>query len=293
MQQEEAGQAEPVDHPQLLLQAGVRARHGRPRRAGSARPAAPSRARRACAAPAGPPRRDSGSRGPTPRSNRRRSASAPLSATASGWPSKRAAIAAGVASTWAVLPRRTGSEASSVRWWRRATNASCSGARVRACAWTLPVATVGTPSRGRARPAQRLRARSWRWNGRCSSTRRWSVPEGREQPAQRRLVVYAAVGAAAQADEPLRVLLERLQRDGRRRLASDRAVVRVGARDDPAQVAPAGGVGHEQRDVAVASVRRAFSPPSRRPSPPRGSPAARAAGRPARTPSTPRRRCGR
>ena len=54
----------------------------------------------------------------------------------------------------AVLPRRSGSEASSVVWSRRATNASCSGARSRACAWTLPVATPRPRAARPARPAR-------------------------------------------------------------------------------------------------------------------------------------------
>ena len=110
------------------------------------------------------------------RSKLSRSASAAASATARGWSSKRAAIASGDAITCAVLPRRSGSDASSVVWLRSATNASCSGARSCACAWTLPVATAATPSRSASAASRRLRARSSRWNGRCSSTRRLSRP---------------------------------------------------------------------------------------------------------------------
>ncbi len=84
---------------------------------------------------------------------------------------------AGEASTCAKLPRRTGSEASSVVWWRSATNASCSGARERACVWTLPVATHAIPSRDAIEDSPRLSVRSWRWNGRWSSTRRRSGPK--------------------------------------------------------------------------------------------------------------------
>ena len=40
------------------------------------------------------------------------------------------------------------------------------------------------------------------------------APEGGQQPPQRRLVVHAVARAAAQADEPGGVLLERLQRHG-------------------------------------------------------------------------------
>ena len=76
---------------------------------------------------------------------------ATVSATASGWSAKRAAIASGVASTWLWLPRRSGSEASSVVCSRIATNTSCRRARAAEWAWTLPVATHGTPSRARQR----------------------------------------------------------------------------------------------------------------------------------------------
>ena len=76
------------------------------------------------------------------------------------------------------------------------------------------------------------------------------LPEGVQQPAQRRLVVDAVARAAAQADEARGVLLQRLQRDGRGRLA---LVPRVGvrAREDPGEVAPAGLRLDQQRDVAA------------------------------------------
>ena len=111
------------------------------------------------------------------RSKRSRSASAAASATARGWSSKRAAIAAGEASTWEVLPRRSGSDASSDVWLRSATKASCSGARASACAWTFPVATAVSPSRDANPARRRLRARSSRWKGRCSSTYKPSAPK--------------------------------------------------------------------------------------------------------------------
>ncbi len=80
-----------------------------------------------------------------------------------------------------MLPRRTGSEASSVRWWRSATNASCSGARERAWAWTLPVATVGHPE-----PLRQLRrargCASGRGAGRAAAARR-AGGQGRRRPA--------------------------------------------------------------------------------------------------------------
>ena len=76
------------------------------------------------------------------------------------------------------------------------------------------------------------------------------APEGGQQPPQRRLVVHAVARAAAQADEPGGVLLERLQRHGRRRLA---VIARVGvrAREDVAEVAPALLRVDQQREVAA------------------------------------------
>src|SRR3954470_7265842 len=104
-----------------------------------------------------------------------------------------------------------------------ATNASCRAARSRACAWTLPVATVGTPSRRASAASPRLSARSWRGGG--WGTARGGVrgavvagegalqlaaelvrAEGAQQPAHRRLVAHALTCAAAQAQEPLRPL---------------------------------------------------------------------------------------
>ena len=132
-----------------------------------------------------------------------------------GWSAKRAAIAAGVASTWAWLPRRSGSEASSVVCSRIATKASCSRARAGEWACTSPVATHGTPSRAPAPPARGSACGRGGRTGRCSSTRKRVAPEGGEQPAHRRLVADPVARAARQADEPLRVLLERLERDAR------------------------------------------------------------------------------
>ena len=119
------------------------------------------------------------------RSKRRVSARRSVSATASGWSAKRAAIASGVARTWLWLPRRRGSEASSVVCSRMATKASWSLARADVCAWTLPVATQGTPRRAASAARPRLSARSWRWKGRCSSTRKASRPKAR---SSRRMV---------------------------------------------------------------------------------------------------------
>ena len=110
------------------------------------------------------------------RSNSSRSASSPLAAAARGWSAKRASISAAVASTAAALPRRCGSDSSSVACSRTATSASWSSARERSCAWTFPVATHSTPSRSASSSSRRLRARSRRHSGRCSSTRKRSRP---------------------------------------------------------------------------------------------------------------------
>jgi hypothetical protein len=67
--------------------------------------------------------------------------------------------------------------------------------------WTLPVATVGTSSRRASAASPRLSMRSWRWNGRWSSTRNASRPERGEQPPHRRLVADPVARAPAEADE--------------------------------------------------------------------------------------------
>ena len=119
--------------------------------------------------------------------------------------------------TWLWLPRRSGSQASSVAWWRSATKASCSSARQRAWAWTSPVATQRSPSRRASAASARLRARSWRAYGRCSSTYRRSGPNASSSrrrssssPVAARRAERRARGAAGQADEPLGVVEHRL-----------------------------------------------------------------------------------
>ena len=139
-----------------------------------------------------------------------------VSATASGYSGKRAAIASGGASTCAKLPRRSGSDASSDVWLRRATNASCSGARSRACTWTLPVATVATFRRAARSASARLRARSCAQERPLQLDAQMVGPEGGQQLAQRGLVVYPVGRAAAQADEPGGALGHRGERQLRR-----------------------------------------------------------------------------
>ena len=143
---------------------------------------------------------------------------------------------------------------------RMATNASCSRARSRVCAWTLPVATHGTPSalgeRGEAAVAARGRGA---WNGRCSSTRQRVAPERARAAA----AASARRGRRWRA-QPLRQTrpsacsLERRRASRTPRGASRRSAgalvgrparVRVRAGEQPAEVAPAARVADEQREV--------------------------------------------
>ena len=135
---------------------------------------------------------------------------------------------------------------------RSATNASCSSARERAWACTSPVATQATPSR---RPSRGQRAVARAVVTAVGTLQLDPQPlraERVEQPSRGRLVVYAALGAAGQADEALGVLQHGLQGD--RRLTALAPFARVGMRagEDPAEVAPAPCVANEQRQVASA-----------------------------------------
>ena len=152
-----------------------------------------------------------------------RSASRAVSTTASRCSGKRAAISAGGAITDVLLPRRCGSVWSSVESRRAATNASWRRARSGWWEWTLPVATHGTPSRSASSASARLRARSRRQNGRCSSTRKRSGPNAASRRRPSRSASRSAprstggeqpvARAAGQAHEALRVRLESLERE--------------------------------------------------------------------------------
>ena len=109
------------------------------------------------------------------------------------------------------LGRSCASLASRVWPCRIAANASCSYARSVLCACTSPVVTVCTP---------RLRARRWRARLRCISRGRIGAlqldpqavgPERIQQPPRGRLVFDAVARAPAQADQPARVLQDRVQ----------------------------------------------------------------------------------
>ena len=245
------------------------------------------------------------------RSKRSPSARRAASATASGWSAKRAAIAAGVARTWLWLPRRSGSDASSVVCSRMATKASWTSARSGAWAWTSPVATQGTPRRRGQVDQLAVQRAVVAGEGTLELDAQAVAAEGAQQPAQQAQVAHPLAGAARQADEPLGMGGDVVDRD--ERVAEDAAAepvarVRVGLGQQPAEVAPPALVAHEQREVpgarglrrgrrprlggcmrggAAAAARRRRSPP------PRGWPAAPAPWRPARAPWRPRASRGR
>ena len=127
MQEEEAREAEPADHPQLLLEPPLASRRSaRAVVAGSSRLRQISARRRSASGPRSP---GSGSRGRGAGRSAAARRAAAVSATASGCSPKRSAIAAGEASAEVALPRRAGSVYSSVLWRRTATSASWSAAR--------------------------------------------------------------------------------------------------------------------------------------------------------------------
>ena len=114
-----------------------------------------------------------------------------------------------------------------------------------------------------ARPARGCSARSWRANGRCSSTRKPSRPKA---SSSRRIVGSSRTPCVAQplrqtspsacastsSSETLGFSATAASRDrapAPRRRASVHARVRVRAREQPAEVAPAARVAHQQREV--------------------------------------------
>ena len=287
VQQEEAGQAERVDHPQLLLQARARAspRQRSPRRIAlvdprrsTARPAARSavgvlRARVAVAEVdrqveaqpvgqrarlgdrvAGGPR----SAPPSPPARRARARSCRAAAART----RRASV-----------------------WWRRATNASCSGARARACAWTLPVATRGDPE-----PLAPARPAAGCARGRGAGTGAAARPAGRRARRRR-------AAAAASARRARRGARSRSGRRARRRAPRASPAARRAGRlaVDPSRVCACARVRirHRLRQpscVSTSSVR--WRPSSRSISAPwiARRPSASAA---CANSIEPRRRCGR
>ena len=144
--------------------------------------------------------------------------------------------------------------------------------RERACAWTLPVATVGTPSR-RASCGERAVARAVvALEGPLQLDPQVVGPEDGEQPPQRRLVVHALVARSRSGStQPGGVLLaasaQRRPPGGGSSLRFRGRATRCARRDDPAEVAPARRVLDQQRDVAP--VRELHLRPVDRPQPER------------------------
>ena len=201
------------------------------------------------------------------RSKLSRSASRRVSATASGCSAKRAAIAAGEASAEVELPRRRGSTRSSVSSSPIATRASCRWERARACAWTLPVATVGTPSRSASSASQRLRAAVAPPVGSLQLDPEAVAAEGGEQPPAEPLAQPPCPRARRprRAPRPARIPTDRRAppRAARpppassRRFGTPRRVlprVRVRRCEQPAEVAVPALVLDQQREVGDSAV---------------------------------------
>ena len=142
---------------------------------------------------------------------------------------------------------------------RRARPGARSGSR--SWAWTLPVATQGTPRTAARSARRRLRVRSPRQSGRCSSTRKRSGPNDREQlPAEP--LGPAVVAAGDPPGERPVARAARTGRPARRRDARDRPgrspggsgrrslrVRGVGQGQQPAEVAVAGRVVDQEGQV--------------------------------------------
>ena len=173
--------------------------------------------------------------------------------TASRSSAKRSSIFSGGRRTASWLPRRSRSQPSSEVRQRTATSMSWSAARRRSCAWTSPVATVGTPSEVRELAQVRVAARVAALVRPLQLDVEAVVPEGAREPSGRVRVAdrEPVAGAAGEADESLVQLLEqRLVEARRHRLAVRRvARVRVRRRQQPAEVRVAACALDEQRHV--------------------------------------------
>ena len=128
--------------------------------------------------------------------------------------------------------------------------------------WTFPLATQATPSRSASAASQRLRARSWRQNGRWSSTRKRSRPNtatsrrpssaarSRSPRSQRPASAPSRAHPDRHTSPSLRSSSDSSERTGGR---GSRVRMRPGAqvclRDQPAEVPVAGGVFDEQCEV--------------------------------------------
>ena len=159
------------------------------------------------------------------------------------------------------------------------------------------------PGAGRAR---RARGCGRDRRGRTAAAAPHRGPPGRTRRAGAGQSAHRASpqagGAARQADEALGMVDHRPTSTTARPARAEGALagVRVGEGDDPAEVAPAALVAHEQREVARAAALGACAPRRRAPEPPqrdrsrrRGSPSARSRRRSGPAPSSPRRSCGR
>ena len=100
-----------------------------------------------------------------------------MRATASRSSGKRSSMSAGAASTHSWLPRRSRSQPSREVRQRIATSTSWSTARRVSCACASPVAIVGTRSVAASSRSAALRRASPRSYGRCSSTKKLSLPK--------------------------------------------------------------------------------------------------------------------
>ena len=186
------------------------------------------------------------------RSKRSCSASASVSRTASGWSAKRWAMAAGVAMHVAVvaaaqrlggLQRACGGAAATKASWSSARRAVRGRARCRVATQRHPQAPR---QRGQLAVAGAVVARK----GRCSSTRRFSRPEGLEQAPQRGLVVHAVARRSRSGTPGPRRVAARppgAPRARRRRPVGVRDRDAWAQREQPAEVAPAARVAHQQR----------------------------------------------
>ena len=286
MQQEEAGQVQRLDDPQLLLEPrGRRVARTRVGARRSARAGARAQSSDSLRIASRPPLPDSGSRDRCDRSKRSRSASRAVSATASGCSGKRAAIAAGEASTWLKLPaplglggveRRVqahGHERVLQRRPRAGVGVHVAG---RHAGDAEPPRQPGQPPVARPVVAQE---RALELDPQPIATR---TPRAAAAAWARRARRAARIRSGR--PDPRRARA-RLQRDARLRgRPRPLARVRVRAGEDPAEIRPAARVLDQQRQMApvlevdLGAVDRAQT---------------RARGRRPRTPSSPRPCCGR
>ena len=169
VEEEEAGEPEARDQRELLVEA-LRARACGRWRSRSARRRRGRRRRGAGRRPGRGRRRSRGSGSRAPASGRMRSGRRPRACARRRRAAGARASRRGGSRTDSWLPRRSGSQPSSEVRLRIATSASWRRVRRGWCAWTSPVATVGTPSVAASSSSAAFRRASPRSYGRCSST---------------------------------------------------------------------------------------------------------------------------